>query len=327
VSESMPHMSIDSVEIMKRPEIQASLIFESFNFGEGTISGETIDPETKQLVHETIISDREIIVPVDIDDDGKPIDDDGCGDGRGVKQIKRQNQYLKRSLNRPKVFGGSPIMTTGSRIGLGRGHGEALGRIVEDAVTALDDAEVDYGAHTDEHAHGENCGCGAIDRLPEAVLASVKYENYIRHIIADLGVSTENIDEVYGNFREYVSGTLPYHPEYSGRKTMDMIEGAGKVVKELAGTHSEVGIVLNMIKGYTVNQALIRDKTDRKAQVFGVDVWRLLEINEKLYPDDSEKQLKALQSQLILMLGISAVLTKGDLPVYLVEAKTSPVVA
>ena len=49
---------------------------------------------------------------------------------------------------------------------------------------------MDFGAHTDENAKGENCGCGAIDRAPEAVLAALKYEEPIRGVIEALGSDT-----------------------------------------------------------------------------------------------------------------------------------------
>jgi hypothetical protein len=327
VSERMPHNEFNDAEIMNTPELVASLISEGFNIGDGPISGQEIDSETRQALHETITTEPEIIVPVDVDETGAQIDDDGCGDGRSVKLITRMGKVLKRSLNRAKVFGGAVAMTGASRIGLGLAHDRNLIAVFKDSIDALNEEGIDYGAHTDVHAHGENCGCGAIDKAPEALLASLKYETQIRHLIADLGVPTEGLDTVYDHYRKYVTDTLARDPQYSGRAVMDMITEAGKVVKQLDGDHKERAIVLNTVRGYTVNQALIRAKTDGKAQAFAVDVWRLDDIVSKLYSADTEAQQMALQSELVYTLAISAVLTKGDLPVYTIQAQSAPVAA
>jgi hypothetical protein len=58
-----------------------------------------------------------------------------------------------------------------------------------------------------------------------------------------------------------------------------------------------------------------------------VDSPRLEDIAHNLFPDNSQKQQQAYLSELIYTLAIAAVLTKGDLPVYLIEAAPTPVAA
>jgi hypothetical protein len=77
--------------------------------------------------------------------------------------------------------------------------------------------------------------------------------------------------------------------------------------------------VLNTVRACTVNQKLIREITDDKAQIFAVDVWRMQDIAGKLYDDRAAHQ-RAFLSELIYTLATAAVLTKGDLPVDVVEA-------
>lgn len=47
------------------------------------------------------------------------------------------------------------------------------------------------------------------------------------------------------------------------------------------------------------------------------------ELAMREYPDDQQKQNEAFLSELVYTLGVSATLTKGDLPVYLVNEKTA----
>lgn len=107
---------------------------------------------------------------------------------------------------------------------------------------------------------------------------------------------------------------------------MGLVSKIGKVVKDLADDHLERRIVLNTIPGYTVNQELVRRATGGRVQVFATDLPRLQQIAEKLY-DNPEDQRKAFLSQVIYTLGVAATLTKGDLPVYVIESESQLVAA
>ncbi|HEX7633372.1 MAG TPA: hypothetical protein VF401_03530 [Candidatus Saccharimonadales bacterium] len=266
-------------------------------------------------------------MPIDKDDNGEPIDDDGCGDGRGVLTVFSLDKTFKRSLNRRKVFGGAATMSMAILVGTGKSHNKPLDTVYGAAISEMDEADLNFGAHTDEHAAGESCGCGAIDRAPEAWMAAIKYENPIRQVITDLGVDTTEMDTVYGNIRTYVREDIPRETDYSGRKVMDKIVQEAKVVKQLGGVHRERRIVLNQVPGFTVNQELIRDKTDERAQIFAVDTWRLQEIADRLAGEDTQLAQQALLSELIYTLAIAAVLTKGDLPVDMIQPVAQPVAA
>ncbi len=140
-------------------------------------------------------------------------------------------------------------------------------------------------------------------------------------------MDSEGLDEVFAEYRHYVGDNLPRQSKYSGNKVMEAIIGAGKVVKRLGGNHRERRVVLNQVKGYTVNQRLIRMVTGSKAQVFGVDAWRLEEISTKMFPDDTVLQHKALLSELVYTLAVSAVLTRGDLPVDMIQERPETTIA
>lgn len=315
--ESAPALfDIDENYEMTQAELEVTRISDGLGFGEGEISGEG-DPHALALADEVVRSDQ-ILVPVSRDEHGRIIEDDGCGDGRGVKLIFRFKQFFRRSLNRAKVFGGAVAMTAAGLIGIGHAEGYTVEETFNSAIETLDKREVEYGAHTDELANGENSGCGAIDNAPKIVRAAIKYEAQIRETIDALGADTSQLNAVYNNFRAFV-GELPEDEEYSGRRVMSSIVRAGKFIKQLAGRHHEKFILLNTVQGHTVNQELVRKITHGKVQVFAVDIWRLDDIAAGLHPHDPVSESQTYLSELIYTLATSAVLTKGDLPVYLIK--------
>jgi hypothetical protein len=176
-------------------------IVQGVEFGHGTISGESNAATLAQL-DDTLTKNPQILIPIDLDDNGDIIDDDGCGDGRGVLTVFSGSKRFRRSLNRAKVFGGSVTMATATRIGLGLADVTNLNAAFDETVDVLIDENIDFGAHTDEHAQGSNsnCGCGAIDKAPQILLAIAKYEIPIRGTISLLGIDMSDIDEVYRNF-------------------------------------------------------------------------------------------------------------------------------
>lgn len=306
----------ENPEEMQEPQIETTRISDGLAFGDGSISGQDEPDVLRQ--GEAAINSRQILVPVDRDDQGRVIQDDGCGDGRGVGLIFRLKERFKRSLNRAKVFGGAVAMTAAGRIGTGRVRGQAVGETFESSIDELEEKEMEFGAHTDELASGENSGCGAIDNAPKIVRAAIKYKQQIRQTIESLGADTGELSTVYDNFENYVED-LPEDEEYSGRRVMDKIVRTGKFIKQLSGKHHEKYIVLNTVRGHTVNQELVRKRTHGRAQVFAVDVWRLEDIAAGLQPEDPVAESRTYLSELVYTLATAAVLTKGDLPVYLIK--------
>jgi hypothetical protein len=303
------------------PTIKVIKLNEGFEFGHGSISGrDGVEVEILKAVDNSIMTSPAILSLIDKDDQGNVIDDDGCGDGRGVKTVFSKNIVHKRSLYRAKVFGGAVTMTLAAQIGAGTAERHSLNAAFEQAVDTLIDGDIDFGAHTDEHAVEPNCGCGAIDKAPEILLAALKYKTPIRGVVSYLGVNDQKLSDVYKNFSRYVKSVLPYQPAYNGSAVMKRIVDEAKIVKQLGGDHRERRIALNMVRGYTVNQELIREVSGGQAQIFAVDVWRLEDISKGLHIGDKEAQQAALLSELIYTLATAAVLTKGDLPVFVIQS-------
>lgn len=314
-------------------QVETIHLTEGLGFGDGAISvaerteedhEHHIEPEVLRLV-DTAVNSDEILVPVDEGDDGQILEDDGCGDGRGVdsndgsifKKIGDRVESMRRSLNRYKAFGGGATMATASQIGRGEAKGQSLLEVFKSGIRTLKSHRISFGAHTDTHAHGPNCGCGAIDKSPEILQNVVKYRDRITEAAGLLAPDTTGLDEVMDNMTEYADEIKDQ--EFAGQEVMGAIVDQGKVVKRLEGPHLEVAIVINTVEGHTVNQDYVRRVTQGRAQVFAVDVPRLTQLAERMNPEDPVAQRQAFLSMLVYTLGTAATLTKGDLPVYVVS--------
>lgn len=313
----------------KMPEFTVTRLADGLGYGEGSVSTvDRADVTTEDVAAgEAVIESEKVLVEVDRDKNGEPINDDGCGDGRGVKEVWEGMVRRFKSLNRAKVFGAGVAMAAADDIGSGNARGKSLMDVFMDGIDTLKNVGMKFGAHTAEHVHGDGCGCGAIDEAPKVVKNAVKYENQIRENVDLLGVDTEGLDEIFTNYREF-DAAQPKDATFSGAKVMAAIRGVKDVVvKKLAGPHLEYFIVLNLVSGKTVDQGAIREATDGKLQAFAVDVWRLQEIAEKLHPEDTVAQKRAFLSKLVYTLSVGATLTKGDLPVYVVSPSEALVAA
>jgi Cadmium carbonic anhydrase repeat len=271
----------------------------------------SVTSEDKELMHrvdEALHSDS-LIVPLSLDEAGQPVRDDGCGDGRMCVHVYPHE-------HRAKVFGGGLTMTVSMLIGLGKATGQAPEHLFADGITVLRDSQLDFGAHTDDHAVPPNSGCGAIDKFPEILETSTDFTVQIAASIRMLGMDTNLLDEVQAAFQQYVQDHTA--DPYSGHTVSEMIVHEGKLVKELTGTHVEKAIVLNMIAGSTVDQKFVYENTNGKAEVFAVDVWRMQELADTQYSTAPLRQ-KAFLSELVYTLATAAVLTQGSLPVYVVQ--------
>lgn len=309
-------------EIVERIEIER--IVDGFGFGdpEGISHKNRADVSAEEInTAENFITSQEVVVPVDTDKDGQMLDDDGCCDGRGWKRIiVKVNDVVHekaRSLFRPKTFGGSATNTTAGLIATGRAAGATLRETFTKAIGTLEDRRIGFGAHTDDHAHGPNCGCGAIDKAPQIIDNVITYENEIRGVMDMLGIEQRHADRTFDEFKGF-QPTMDAE-SYKGADVADEVIEEGKVVKELEGKHLEMYVLLNEVYGTTVDQEKIRDLSQGKIQVFGLDVWRLRELSGRAF-DEPEDQAVAFAGMIAYSLGVSATLTAGDLPVYSIKA-------
>jgi len=327
-------------ELTAQPAAEALLIApQGLGFGEGAISYEkrakSDVPEAELEKVDLLLSSADILVPIDTDKHtGEALDDDGCGEGRGITnaqgeivEVMQGNKTLKKSLNRAKVFGGGATMALSTLIATNRAE-KPLQDLFADAMQEMDTAEIDYGAHSDEHAGDEKSGCGAIDNAPKILENVVTYRDDIYATILSMNdqIDAQVLDEVLDSFASFAQKQT--ESMYNGKTVLDGIKQEEKVVKKLVSDHSEMFIVLNEVAGYTVSQHTVRDATKEKVQVFAVDMWRIQEIANRLYDgEDEETKQRAVLGEIAYTLATAATLTAGDLPVYRISESRDTVYA
>lgn len=301
---------------------------EGFGYGAGTISrtiqlatGE-LTPEVEDRAVEYIKGDSNAFIRIDAE-----ATDDGCGDGRVAAKIyqlvevlgERQVIEYKTSLNRAKVFGGGIVMTQVALMATNNTSATSSDELFTDASRLLAQKNIAFGAHTDQHAHGDNCGCGAIDKMPQILANVTMYGTQIQTTLESLLGADFNADAYSSaeqNMRRAYEETIDFNT-YTGSKTMAEILDSGAVVKQLNGDHQEDFVVLNFQEDTTFNQRGFFEHTDNKAQAFCVDVWRLQKYAEAVGGEDTRAQAEALYGMLIYTLATSATLTDGSQRVFI----------
>jgi hypothetical protein len=335
-------MTYDTLEREQTHEV-VQLVENGLGFGEGSISieqrmrsGDMLWDEL-QTGKNIIMNDPEVFSKVDSD-----ASDDGCGDGRQAARIFRiidektgEMQEFNKSRRRAKLFGGGLVVASSmwrAISGPTRNQETVLGdrQFIAGKLAELD---IQYGAHTDNHAKGEACGCGAIDQYPKITENAVTYRAKIETTLKALyGESyDENISAIESVFATYqaIYDDETYFSNAAGQTTMDLIKRDGAVVKELSDQHLEAYVVLNDIEGTTFDQrrfdAKLKDAgVDSEPQAFVIDIWRgrmyadaAAQIAAENIPgiDVEEARKKAYADFLIRTLAVSATLTAGDQPV------------
>lgn len=336
-------------ELEQKEPVEVRLLTEAgLGYGEGLISpaehmkNGKFDRESLRAAVDILLHDESVYVGIDPE-----AADDGCGDGRWAIKIyklldpaTKKTAIYKRSLTRAKIFGGGLVAAASMwRAVDGSPGGKTLRGDRKFIAGKLKESGITYGAHTDDHAHGDNCGCGAIDKYGIVSANVVKYRS---NIVASLAVLygdefEDNADAIADAMGVYDHLDDAYYGILSGRQAMDDIEKDGAVVKQLEGEHLEGTILINKVEGTTLDQQKLRDTLSERGyspnvQAFVVDEWRgrmyadavadiVLEQDGSRNRDEAYRV--AYADFLIRTLAVGATLTKGDLPVLVREAKSA----
>lgn len=320
------------------------LASEGLGFGEGTIStkSQLENPEISGLTPEVIRVGAEIIKSgrafVEVDADAN---DDGCGDGRPAGIVYRFvegiKKTFKKSRRRAKVFGGGLIAASSmyrTAIGGNVHPDETVLGDREMVAGLLDKAGIRYGGHTDNHAHDDISGCGAVDKYPQITANALIFRQEITAVLRTVYDTAyeENegaIHQVFASYENQVANSGTYFSDAQGVKTRKLMERHGSVIKELNDSHLEDFIVINDIEGTTFDQREFDAEMKQRgvqgtAQAFVVDAWRGRMYADFVADHAEQKGMErefayqmALADFWVRTLAVSGTLTKGDLPVFL----------
>lgn len=317
-------------EIMLENEVYEVTKLPSLGDGKGTISAiDRLNDPNDGLSHEHMdIVDAEARNPQNMVF-AEP-NTDGCPDGRGAKRFFNLGEKVTIFF-RQKVFGGGQTMVMAGLVGSGKAKDQKLKEVFAGALSRMSERKIDFGAHTAEHKNEGESGCGAIDKAIDSWKLSLEddQKNKITQTIQALAADTDDqllavIKSTFENIKE----TVPSFDKstYSGAKVVDGAIKRGKIVAYLGDKHNEVAIVINTdIEDKTFDQSKIREKTNDLAQIFSWDIPRMRKIVIEAF-DTAEERQKAFISMFVFSLATATVLTKNDLPIYLISKTNNPAI-
>lgn len=162
--------------------------------------------------------------------------------------------------------------------------------------------------HRDHHAHGEDAGCAAADKVGAIFTIIAQRGEQLRSLATELGLGSLSSDEAHQQIIHHAADESKLVMA-SGNKLVAMVdaqlaksaEPTGAHTDMLQGSHHEAAVVMNQRAGTTLNrQALARefDRASEHRQAFNIDTWAFAPSAEALYPDNPTAQQQATTAML-----------------------------
>lgn len=162
--------------------------------------------------------------------------------------------------------------------------------------------------HRDDHAHGEDAGCAAADKVGAIFTIIAQYGEQLRSLATELGFGSDSSDETHQQIIRHAADESKLVMA-SGNDLVAMVdaqlaksaEPTGAHTDILRGNHHEAAVVMNQRTGTTLDrQALARefDRASAHHQAFNIDTWAFAPSAEALYPDNPTAQQQATTAML-----------------------------
>ena len=218
----------------------------------------------------------------------------------------------------PQVPGGSIGATLAYRLSAGRDNllKSDFAADADKMIHRLAKINLKPGGHRDNHADGKSAvGCGAIDKMNQAVLlfSDSKYTRSIHDLSKALigdGFDEDNFYQILGEATLLNSHSEEYFKNRSNSvKELELKDK--KSIATLMGDHRECIVVANYVAGTTLAENnLLKDY--QGVQVFNYDIWRSLDLADKLFPKSKDKKNKELFIMARAMTAIATLMCLTD---------------
>ena len=218
----------------------------------------------------------------------------------------------------PQVPGGSIGATLAYRLSAGRKKllEADFATDANNLLRHLSEINLKPGGHRDNHADGKSAvGCGAIDKMNQAVkfLSDSQYTQSIHELSKALIGDSFNDDYFYQILGEATLLNSKSDLYFKNRlKTIKELEHKVKdSIATLMGEHRECLVVANYVPNTTLAENnLLKDYEG--VQVFNYDVWRSLELADKLFPNKKDLKNKELFIMARAMTAIATLMCLTD---------------
>ena len=162
--------------------------------------------------------------------------------------------------------------------------------------------------HRDHHAHGEDAGCAAADKVGAIFTIIAQHGEQLRSLATELGLGSDISDEAHQQIIRHAADESKLVMA-SGNDLVAMVdaqlaksaEPTGAHTDMLQGSHYEAVVVMNQRAGTTLNRQALAQEFDRASahrQAFNIDTWAFAPSAEALYPDDPTAQQQATTAML-----------------------------
>lgn len=163
--------------------------------------------------------------------------------------------------------------------------------------------------HRDHHAHGEDAGCAAADKVGAIFTIIAQHGEQLRSLATELGLGSDSSDEAHQQIIRHAADETKLVMA-SGNDLVAMVdaqlaksaEPTGAHTDILHGNHHEVAVVMNQRTGTTLDRQALAQEFDRAPdehrQAFNIDTWAFAPSAEALYPGDPTAQQYATTAML-----------------------------
>ncbi len=160
--------------------------------------------------------------------------------------------------------------------------------------------------HRDDHAHGEDAGCAAADKVGAIFTIIAQRGEQLRSLATELGLGSDNSDEAHQQIIRHAADESKLVMA-SGNKLVTMVdaqlakntdEPTGAHTDMLHGSHHEAVVVMNRRTGTTLDRQSLALEFDQQYQAFNIDTWAFAPSAEALYPGDPTAQQHATTAML-----------------------------
>lgn len=206
----------------------------------------------------------------------------------------------------PNGAGGGLLYLVTDR--LVRGNSDAINEANTRVLGRIGQIPATVHVHRDHHAHGEDAGCAAADKVGAIFTIVAQHGEQLRSLATELGFGSDSSDETHQQIIRHATDESKLVMA-SGNKLVAMVdaqlaksaEPTGAHTDMLHGSHHEVAVVMNQRTGTTLDRQALAQEFDRAhehRQAFNIDTWAFVPSAEALYPGDPTVQQQATTAML-----------------------------
>lgn len=206
----------------------------------------------------------------------------------------------------PNGAGGGLLYLVTDR--LVRGNSDAINEANTRVLGRIGQIPATVHVHRDHHAHGEDAGCAAADKVGAIFTIVAQHGEQLRSLATELGFGSDSSDETHQQIIRHATDESKLVMA-SGNDLVAMVdaqlaksaEPTGAHTDMLHGSHHEVAVVMNQRTGTTLDRQALAQEFDRAhehRQAFNIDTWAFVPSAEALYPGDPTVQQQATTAML-----------------------------